>query len=74
MDNLKEIKKENLETISAGGLAGALGGAIIGGTVGLAGATIGGVKSGKLSGNSLWKGYTSCAIAGAGIGFASPTI
>lgn len=74
MDNLKEIKKEDLEAINAGGIAGALGGAIICGTVGLAATTIGGAMHGNLSANALWKGYTAGAMAGAGIGFASPTL
>lgn len=62
------LSTEEAMECQGGLLAGALTGAIIGGTAGLIIATGKGIVTHSLTGNQIWKCYTSCAIAGAAVG------
>ncbi|EPY2282674.1 bacteriocin [Clostridium sporogenes] len=73
----KVISKHDLENINGGLVGGAiagavLGGAVLGGAAGVTTAAIHGAYKGSISGNKLWKGYTSGALGGAAWGLASP--
>lgn len=68
----KDLNENEVIECQGGLLAGALAGAILGGTAGLVAATAKGVATGSLSGNEIWKSYTSCAIAGAAVGTYTP--
>lgn len=67
-----ELSENEILSVDGGLLAGALAGAILGGTAGLVVMTGKGIVTGSLTGNEIWKGYTTGALAGAAIGAYTP--
>lgn len=72
MNTFKEIDSNKLNILSGGAIGGGIAGGIIGGAVGATGAAISLLDSREVNGKTIWKGYTSGALTGAGIGTLMP--